>query len=185
MQARVPGGARRPVQPVPGDRQGTELGTGGFGDHDPAAGFKPLHEHVGGLRDVVGVYGGAVGVEGSLHVHQVLDGDRQSAEPPRMILLPPVLACREPLRVVARTVVAADRQGVDLAVDGLDPRCGRLDEIERRDLAALQLGDSLGGGQSDEIGFGHLDSASGTAFVASTMRNTGRGIQISRPRPRR
>src|SRR5690606_37263148 len=90
-----------------------------------------------------------------LNVHQILDGDRQPAEPARMVRLLPALPCGQPARMVARPVVAADRQCVDLAVHRLDAFGRGVDQVERLDLALLQLCHSLGGGQSDEVGLRH------------------------------
>ena len=93
----------------------------------------------------------AVGRAHAGDVGQVLDGDRQTGEPAGLALGLAPLAAHQAPRVLARAIETQRRQRIDGRLDLGDAPLGRVDQVERRDIAALQTGHRFGGRQPDQL----------------------------------
>ena len=150
-QRRVPGVARAPEHLVEGGAAGAELRRVRLGDDDAALALDALHHGVRGLGHVVPEDRRAVGRAHAGDVGQVLDGDRQAAEPSGLTLGLAPLAAHEAPGVLARAIEAQGRQRVDRGLDLGDAPLGRVDQVERRDVAALQARHRLRRRQADQL----------------------------------
>ena len=94
-------------------------------------------------RAVGGAHAGDVG--------QVLDGDRQAAEPSRLPLSLAALSSHQAPRVLAPALKAKGWQRVEGRLHLGDAPLGSIDQIERRDVAALKPRHCLRRRKSDQL----------------------------------
>ena len=115
----------------------SELGRVGFRQNDPTIPLERLHRRVREVGHVVGENGRTVGRSNTRDFVQILDRDRQSAQPPRSV--PGTLAIgHDPLRVRACPFNTKCRQRVELRVGGFDACHRRIDQLEWRHLTEAQ-----------------------------------------------
>ena len=161
----VPGIARAPEHLVEGGATRAELRRVRLGDDDAALALDALNHGVRGLGYVIPEDRRAVGGAHARDIGEILDGDRQAREPSGLALGVTALAGHEAPRVLAGPVEAERWQGVDGGLDLGDASLGRVDQVERRDVPALELGHSLRRRQPDQLvgRVGHCRAARLTA----------------------
>ena len=123
-----------------------------------------LDQDIGARRDVVLVDRRALRGQHALDIGQVLDRDRHAGE---QAALAGGLFHQRP-GVGAGAIEAQRRQRVDLAVDLGDPLFQHIEQIERRDLAGIELVDDGAGrfpNQALMISHAHLSCS--VAFVVA------------------
>ena len=101
---------------------------------DAALRFEMLDQNVGLLRHVVRVDRRALRGAHARDIDQVLDRDRHAG---KLAALRDRLL-HQPVGMLARPVEAARRQRIDGAIDRRDALFQRVEQIVRRDLAALE-----------------------------------------------
>ena len=145
----VPGIAGLAEDLVEGAGAGAELRRVGLADHDGTVGFERLHQHVRPRRHVIGVDRRTPGGADAFDGDQILDGDGQPAEPARRAFAPGVLRL-DPPGAFEGAFDTKSGQRVEPPVGRRDALGARLDQFDRRDLAALQQADGFGRRQPPE-----------------------------------
>jgi hypothetical protein len=118
-----------------------EFGQVGFPDHHRAVRLQPLHDDIGSRRDAVRVDARAGSAAHPRDVGAVLHRDGQAVQVMRRRVGPPL--AQDAARVLARAVVAQRDQRVDLRVGRLDAGRRGIDQLDRRDFAALEQAHGL------------------------------------------
>jgi hypothetical protein len=145
-ERRVPRIQCRAKHVVEGVGAGTEFRCIRLGVANPSFRFEPVDQHIGFVRDVVGIDRRAVGAAYALHFRQVLDGHRQAGQQAALRHG----ARKQRVRMSACTVKAQGWQGVDLWIDTLDARFQCIEQVVRLDIAAFEQRDDIDGAALDQ-----------------------------------
>ena len=137
--ARVPRIAGNAEHLVEGLGAGAEFGRVGLADHQRAARLEIAHPEIGFGRDVVLVDRRAEGGAHAFDVVEILDADRQAAEPARMRLVERL----EAGDAGAGALEAQGRHRVEAGIGRRHPLLGSVDQFGRRHLALAQQVDRL------------------------------------------
>ena len=111
-----------------------ELGHGGLAEHDRAGGAQALDDHVVLVGDVVAVCRRAAGHRHAGDGDEVLDADRHAAQG-AAVGARGERALERPGRV-ERVLVGPVAEGVQARLEAVHPAMDRLDDVDRRELAA-------------------------------------------------
>ena len=138
---RIAGAAEHLVE---GRAAGAEFRRVRLGDDNAASALDPLDHRVRTRRHMVAEDRRAVGRAHAGDIGEILDGDRQAGEPAGLSLRLATFAAHQPFGMGTRAIDAEGRQRIDRRLDLRDPPRRGVDEVERRDLAALQAKHRLG-----------------------------------------
>ena len=154
--AGVPRVARRPEAARLGDRDDAELGRGGAADEDEPGLAQAPHDVAVVVGREVLVQVGAVRERPAGHRHaQVLDRDRHARERP-------LVPARDGVGGREGAVGVGEGEGVDLAVDLVDPPERLLDELARADVTGSDELGKLGYRAEQKVAHGDVTSLTGT-----------------------